>query len=303
MRILVSGASGLIGSAVCDALLARGDEVAGLSRDPATARATNPTVSWHAWNPASERPPEAALEGVDGVINVIGESINQRLTEAAKERIWVSRVRATKNLVDGMLAAPQQPPVLVSQNAVGYYGDRGEAMIDESTPAASDWISELCVEWEAAALEARKAGIRVAVTRSAPMLAPEGGLLKQLLLPFRLGVGGPLAGGSQYMPWIHRDDEVAVLLWALGNDEVDGPLNASAPNPVTNREFSKTLGKVLRRPAIAPVPRFALTAMRGEELTDSILSSARVIPRRALDLGFEFRFPDLEPALRDLLRR
>jgi uncharacterized protein len=302
MRVLVTGASGMIGRAVCDALLARGDEVVGLTRDPERARPTNPAATWHAWQPATERPPDAALEGVDAVLNVIGENINQRLTPRAKERIRDSRVRATKNLVDGMLAAPGTPEVLVSQCAVGRYGDRGEAIVDESTPEADDWTGRLCADWEAAALDAASDELRVTVFRSAPVLDPEGGLLKQLLLPFKLGVGGPLAGGAQYMPWIHRDDEVALFLWALDSDELSGPLNASAPNPVTNREFSKALGRVLRRPAIAPVPRAALVAMRGEELTEQILGSLRVVPRRALDMGFGFRFAEIEPALRDLLR-
>jgi uncharacterized protein len=302
MRVLVTGASGMIGRAVSDALLARGDEVVGLSRDPERARRTNPAASWHGWQPATERPPDAALHGVDAVLNLIGENINQRLTPSAKERIRDSRVRATKNLVDGMLAADPTPGVLVSQCAVGRYGDRGEAIVDESTPPADNWTGRLCADWEAAALDAAGDRLRVAVLRSAPVLDPEGGLLKQLLLPFKLGVGGPLAGGAQYMPWIHRDDEVALFLWALDSDEVNGAVNAGSPNPVTNREFSKALGRVLRRPAIAPVPRAALVAMRGEELAEQILGSLRVVPRRALDLGFSFGFAEIEPALRDLLR-
>ncbi|HEY8002183.1 MAG TPA: TIGR01777 family oxidoreductase [Solirubrobacterales bacterium] len=301
MRVLVTGASGLIGAAVCDALLARGDEVAALTRDPEKARRTNPTVSWHAWDPARERPPEASIEGVDAVINLVGENINQRLTAAAKERIGDSRVRATKNLVDGLLGASRTPPTLVSQCAVGYYGDHGEAIVDESTPPATDWVGRMCAEWEAEALAAQRGDVRVAVLRSAPVLDPDGGLLKQLLPVFKLGLGGPLAGGRQYMPWIHRDDEVGLILWALETPEVSGSLNATGPTPATNREFSKALGAALRRPAIAPVPRFALTAMRGEELTDQILGSIRAVPRRALDLGFNFRFAEVEPALRDLV--
>jgi uncharacterized protein len=302
MRVLVTGASGMIGRRVCDALLARGDEVVGLSRDPESARRTNPAASWHGWQPATERPPDSALQGVDAVLNLIGENINQRLTPSAKERIRDSRVRATKNLVDAMLAADPTPRVLVSQCAVGRYGDRGEAIVDESTPSADNWTGRLCADWEAAALDAAGDRLRVTVLRSAPVLDPEGGLLKQLLLPFKLGVGGPLAGGAQYMPWIHRDDEVALFLWALDSAEVNGALNAGSPNPVTNREFSKALGRVLRRPAVAPVPRAALVAMRGEELTEQILGSLRVVPRRALDLGFSFGFAEIEPALHDLLR-
>jgi uncharacterized protein len=301
MRLLVTGASGLIGSALCDALLARGEDVAGLSRDPQRARQTNPTVTWHAWDATHERPPAAAFQDVDAVINLIGEEINQRLTPEAKERIHSSRVRATKNLVDGMLAASPTPPALVSQCAVGYYGDRGEAMIDESTSPGTEWLSQLCVEWQNAAMEAEKGGVRVTVFRTGLLLDPDGGLLKQLLLPFKLGVGGPLAGGHQYMPWIHRDDEVGLLAWAARTPEVSGVLNASAPNPVTNREFSKTLARVLRRPGVVPAPKFAVAALRGNELADAISASLRVIPRRALDLGYVFRFTELEPALRDLL--
>ena len=303
MRVLVTGATGLIGSDVCDRLLVRGDEVVGLTRDPARARAASPTITWHPWEPATERPPAAALEGVDAVINLIGENINQRLTPEAKQRIADSRVRATKNLVDGIHAASPTPRVLVSQSAVGYYGEHGEAIVDESTPHATDWTGQMVADWESAALEARSASLRVAIFRSAPVLDPAGGLLKQLMLPFKLGVGGPLAGGRQYMPLIHRDDEAGLLLWALADERVEGALNASLPNPATNREFSKALGSALRRPAIAPVPRAALVAMRGEELTDQILASIRVVPRRPLDLGYEFRFADVEGALRDLLRR
>lgn len=306
MRILVTGASGMIGSAVCDALLARADEVVGLSRDPGRARATNPTVRWHPWAPASERPPEAAFEGVDAVVNLVGEEINQRLTEEAKGRIHESRVRATKNLVDGLVAARSGnggPGVLVSQSAVGYYGDRGEAIVDESTEPGAGFLSELPVEWEAAARAAEEAGVRVAIFRTGHVLDPAGGLLKQLLLPFKLGVGGPLAGGDQYMPWIHRDDEAGLLAWAASTPEVSGALNATAPNPVTNREFSKALGKVLRRPAVIPAPKLAVRVLRGEELAEAIAGGQRVIPRRALDLGYEFRWPELEPALRDLLSR
>ena len=293
----------MIGSAVCDALLARGDEVVGLSRDPQRARSTNPTLTWHAWQPASERPPALAYQGVDGVISLVGEPINQRWNDEVKRAIRDSRVRATKNLVDGLVAAEPRPRVLVSQSAVGVYGDRGDALLDESKSVGNGFLSEIVVDWEAGARQAEGAGVRVCITRTGHVLDPSGGLLKQLLLPFRLGVGGPLGSGEQWMPWIHRDDEVALLLWALGNDRVSGIVNSSAPNPVTNREFSKTLGRVLHRPAVIPAPRFAVAALRGGELADEVTTSQRVVPRRPLDLGFTFRFDRLEPALRDLLGR
>ena len=301
MRVLITGASGLIGSTLCDALLARGDEVVGLSRDPSRARKTNPTVSWHAWEPLHERPPEAAFQGVDAVVNLLGEDINQRLTEAAKQRIRESRVRGTKNLVDGMLAASPTPRALISQAAVGIYGDHGEAIIDEDTPPGPGFLCQVVVDWENEARRATASGVRVVIFRTGLVLDPEGGLLKQLLPPFRLGVGGPLAGGDFYMPWIHRDDEVGLFVWALDNDTVSGTLNAAAPNPVTNREFTKRLAAAVRRPAFVPGPRFAVVAMRGEELAGEITGSLRVVPRRAVDLGYPFRFSELEPALRDLL--
>ena len=303
MRVLITGASGFIGSAVCDALLARGDEVVGLTRDPGRARHGNPTVTWHGWDSAIERPPPSALAGVEGVINLIGEPLDQRWTDAAKQRIRDSRVRSTKNLVDAISAAEPRPKTLVSQSAVGYYGDRGEAVVDESNGPGATFDAQVCVAWEAAAHEAEKVGVRVVVMRTGLVLDPDHGLLKQLLLPFKLGVGGPLAGGGQYMPWIHLDDEVRLLLWALDTDQASGTYNAAAPNPVTNREFSKALGRVLRRPAVVPVPKLALKARFGDELGEIVTGGQRTVPRRALDAGFAFRHPDLEPALKDLLPR
>jgi uncharacterized protein (TIGR01777 family) len=301
MRVLVTGASGFLGSALCGALLARGDEVVGLSRDPRRARGAHPAVTWHGWDPTAERPPEDALAGVDGVVNLIGEALDQRWTEEAKRRIRDSRERATKNLVDAISAIERRPATLVSQSAVGYYGDRGDAMVDESTGPGSSFDAEVCVAWETAARKAGTVGVRVVVLRSGLVLDPEHGLLRQLLLPFRLGVGGPVAGGRQFMPWIHREDEVRLLIWALDDPDASGIYNATAPNPVTNREFSKALGRVLGRPAVVPVPKLALKARFGDELAEVASGGQRVVPRRALDAGFEFAYPDLEPALRDLL--
>ena len=291
----------MIGSAVCDALLAGGDEVVGLTRDPARARSSNPTVSWHPWHSTTERPPEAALADIDAVVNVIGETTNQRLTPAAKQRIRDSRLRSTRNLIDALEAAPARPRVMVSQSAVGYYGERGDAIVDESTPAGSGFLAELVVDWEAEARRAEELGLRLVILRSGVVLDPGGGMLKQLLLPFRLGVGGPLAGGGWYMPWIHRDDEAGLMRWALGEERAEGVFNACAPKPVTNRAFSKALGSALRRPAIAPAPKLAIAALRGGELAEEVTRSLRVVPRRALDLGYDFRFSEVEPALRDLL--
>jgi uncharacterized protein len=302
MRILVTGATGMIGSALCDALLARGDEVVGLTRDPEQAKPKNPTVRWYGWQPTTERPPPEAFDHVDGVVNVIGEEINQRLTEAAKRRIRESRITASRNLIQGIKTLEQPPKVFVGQSAIGYYGDRGAAIVDEDTERGEGFTAQVPVDWEAAQQEVANLGLRLVILRTAPILNKRGGLLKQLLLPFKLGVGGPIAGGEQFLPWIHLDDEVALVLWALDNESVSGVLNASAPNPVTNREFSKALGRALHRPAVFPVPKLAVAAMRGSELADSVAGGARVIPRRALDLGFEFRHPEIEEALKSALR-
>ena len=303
MRVLVTGASGFLGARLCDALLARGDDVVGLSRSPERARAGNPALTWHAWNAAVERPPGSALEGVDAVVNLIGEPIDQRWTPEAKQRIRDSRERATKNLVDGLSAADPRPRALVSQSAVGYYGDRGDAIVDESTPPGTSFDASVCTSWEAAARAAEELGMRVPITRTGLPLDAEGGLLKQLLLPFRLGLGGPIAGGGQYMPWVHVDDWVRLILWILDGADRSGTYNATAPNPVTNAELSKTLGRVLGRPAVMPIPKLAMKARFGSELGETVCGGQRAIPRRALDTGFDFAYPELEPALRNLLGR
>jgi uncharacterized protein (TIGR01777 family) len=303
MRVLVTGASGMIGSALCDALLARGDEVVGLTRDPQRARQKNPTVRWHAWQPTTERPAAEALERVEGVVNLVGEEINQRLTDQAKVRIRESRLTGTRNLLHGIEAAATKPNVFIGQSAIGYYGDRGAQILDEeSPPGENGFVTEVPIDWEAAEREAEGIVPRVVIFRTGLVLTKHGGLLRQLLLPFKLGVGGPIAGGEQFMSWIHIEDEIGLILWALDNERVSGTVNATAPNPVTNREFSKALGRALRRPAAFPVPKLAVTAMRGRELADAVVGGARVLPRRALDLGYEFRHPDLDEALATALR-
>jgi uncharacterized protein len=302
MRVLITGASGLIGSALADALLARGDEVVGLTRDPERARPKNPTVRWHAWQATTERPPPESLEGVDGVVNLIGEEINQRLTDQAKVRIRESRLVGTRNLLQGIAAAPSKPSVFVGQSAIGYYGDRGAKILDEESQPGEGYTAEVPIDWERAEREAESIVPRVVILRTGLVLTKDGGLVKQLLLPFKLGVGGPIAGGEQFMSWIHIDDEVGLLLWALDNDRVTGTINATAPNPVTNREFSKALGRALHRPAFMAVPKFAVAALRGGELADAVAGGARVLPRRALDGGYEFRHPELDEALRSALR-
>lgn len=301
MRVLVTGASGLIGSALCDALFARGDDVVGLTRDPGRARSANPRAGWHRWEPTLERPDPAAFEGVDGVVHLVGERIDQRWTEEAKQRIMESRRQGTRNLVQTITALDQPPKVLVSQSAVGYYGDRGAEEVDESDGPGSSFDSEVVQAWEAAAHELDGSGVRLAIARSAPVLTAEGGMLKEMLTPFKLGVGGPLAGGDQYLPWIHIEDEVGILLWALDDERVSGVVNASAPDPPTNKQFSKALGRALGRPAIVPVPGLVLDLKFGREFGQVLRGGQRVIPKRTLELGYEFKHPDLDEALRDLL--
>ena len=302
MRVLVTGATGLIGSAVCDALLARGDEVVGLTRNPEKARPENPKVAWHAWEASSERPPPEAFDQVDAVVNLIGEEINQRLTQEAKKRILDSRVTSSKNLLQGIEAAGAKSKVFIGQSAIGYYGDRGAQIVDEDSEPGDDFGARVPVDWEAAERQAEKLGMRTVILRTGLVLTKHGGLVKQLLLPFKLGVGGPLGSGEQFMSWIHLDDEVGIILWALDNDEVTGIVNATAPNPVTNREFSKAFGRALHRPAVIPAPKLAVAALRGRELAEIVFGGARVIPRRALDLGFRFTYSEIDPALEAALR-
>ena len=301
MKVLVTGASGFIGSALCDSLLVRGDTVVGLTRDPQRARGTNPNVTWHAWEPTLERPPPEAFEDVDGVVHLLGERIDQRWTAEAKRRIMESRRVGTRNLVQGIAGLQQKPGVLVSQSAIGFYGDRGEAMVDESAPSGEGFDAEVVREWERAAHEAEGSGVRLVVVRTGHVLDPSGGLLKELLTPFKLGVGGPLAGGRQYMSWVHIEDEIGILLWALENEQVSGAVNSTAPNPVTNRELSKALGRALGRPAVMPVPGFVLDLKFGHEFGRVLRGGQRVLPRRALDLGYRFKHPKLDQALDDLL--
>jgi uncharacterized protein (TIGR01777 family) len=301
MKVLVTGASGRIGKALCDELLKRGDEVVGLTRDPEKARATRPQIAWHAWEPTLERPDAAAFEGVDGVVNLVGEKINQRWTDAAKQKIMDSRKVATHNLVGAIESLVKKPKVLVSQSAVGYYGNRGDEILDETSPPGESFDASVCVEWERSAQEVEAAEVRLVIVRTGQVMETEGGILGELLLPFKLGLGGPLAGGKQWVPWIHLSDEVGILAWALGTEGASGVVNATAPNPVTNKDWSKALGKALGRPAVLPIPGIAVEVKFGKEFGKVAQGGQRVLPRRTEELGYAFKFPQIDGALRDLV--
>jgi uncharacterized protein (TIGR01777 family) len=293
MKITVTGASGLIGSKLVERLRARGDEVATLSRNPSSPGAVR-------WLPEQEPAPAAALGGSDAVIHLAGENVAQRWSDDAKRRIRSSRELGTRNLVAGIEAADPRPRVLVSASAVGYYGPHGDEELDEDTPPGDDFLAEVCVVWEREAQRAAELGLRVVCVRTGVMLDKAGGALAKMLPFFKLGVGGPVAGGDQYMPWIHVDDVVGIFLAALDGDAWQGPVNASAPAPVTNKTFSKALGRALHRPAFAPVPGLAIHALYGE-MAEIVTQGQRVIPRRAQEHGYAFAHPDLDEALRAAL--
>jgi uncharacterized protein (TIGR01777 family) len=302
MRVTLTGATGLIGARLVAALRGRGDEVTVLSRSPERARERlGAGIDAAAWDPLAGPAPAGALGGADAVVHLAGEPVAQRWSAEAKERIRSSREHGTANLVAGLRAAEPAPRALVSASAVGYYGPRGDEQLDESAPPGEDFLAQVCVAWERKAQTAAELGIRVAVVRTGVVLDAGGGALAKMLPPFRAGVGGPVAGGRQWMPWIHLDDLVGIYLAALdGGADWSGPLNGSAPAPATNAELSRALGRVLRRPAVLPVPAFALRLLYGE-MAQIVTTGQRAVPRRALALGYAFRHPGLEPALRAAL--
>jgi len=304
MRVVVSGASGTIGSALCRALAGRGDEVVALSRTPERLRERLAGViaDARAWaTPTREPPPEEALRGADAVVHLLGEPIAQRWTDAAKQRIRESRVLSTRQLVEGLraLSDEQRPRVLISQSASGYYGPRGSEPLDESTPPGSDWLAQVVVDWEAEA-RAAEGVTRVVLTRTGVVLSPRGGALAKMLPFFRLGLGGPVAGGRQYLPWVHLDDVSGAMLHCLDRADARGAVNVVAPNPVTNAEFAQVLGRVLGRPALLPVPAFALELLYGE-MASIVTTGQAPRPTKLQELSYRFVHPELEPALRSVL--
>jgi uncharacterized protein len=301
VRITVTGATGMLGRRLVEELLDRGDDVTVLSRDAAKAeRLFEGRVTAAGWaEPKREAPPPGALSRRDGIVHLLGEPVAQRWTEDARREIRDSRVLATRNLVATLRALhdDERPAVLVSQSGSGFYGPRGDEPVAEDEPAGDDFLAGVCVAWEAEALAAAELGVRVVATRTGVVLSRSGGALEKMLPPFKLGVGGPVAGGRQYVPWIHADDVAGALALCLGDSRAEGPINLSAPEPATNAELSKALGRVLRRPAFAPVPALAVKALYGE-MAQIVTTGVRAVPARLQELGYEFRQSELERALR-----
>jgi uncharacterized protein (TIGR01777 family) len=301
MRITLTGATGLIGTRLVAALLERGDRVTVLSRRPEDARRLL-GVEAVGWRAEAEPAPVEALAGRDGVVHLAGESIAQRWTPQSKERIRSSRELGTARLVEGLKAAEPRPGVLVSASAVGYYGARGAERLDEAAAPGTGFLADVCEAWEREAAAAVDLGMRVVRLRTGVLLDREDGGLARMLPVFRLGAGGPVAGGDQYMSWITPDDLVCMYMAALDDAGWSGPINATAPEPIPNREFARALGRVLHRPAVLPVPAFALRVLYGE-MASVVTTGQRAVPARATERGFEFKHASVDEALSAALDR
>lgn len=298
MDVFVTGATGLIGRALCEALVRRGDAVTALSRSPDAARRLPAGVRAVTGDPTVAGPWQDALARADACVNLAGEPLDARWNAERKRRFHASRVDATRNVATVLRAGG--PAVLVSASAVGFYGDRGDEVLDEDSAPGDDFLAGLCRDWEAAAAPAA-ARARVVLLRTGLVLAREGGALPRMARPFRLFAGGPLGDGSAFQPWIHRDDVVGLALLALRDERAAGPLNATGPAPVRNRELARAIGRALSRPSLFPAPAAAIRLAIGE-MADVVLASQRVLPRRALALGYRFAFAEVGAAVQQLLR-
>lgn len=297
-RILITGGTGFIGQVLCQKLIADGHSLAVLSRQPAH----NVQAVCGRVEPLNDLDELRGAEGFDAVINLAGEGIaDKRWSEARKQELMDSRIALTNQLVDVIRSWKTLPAVLVSGSAVGFYGDQGSHRVTEDTPPHDEFTHRMCSDWEQAALRLDPTGVRVCLSRTGIVAGPGGGFLQRMLLPFKLGLGGRLGNGEQYMPWIHRDDVVAALIWMVETDTARGAYNVVSPNPVTNRQFTRCLAGVLGRPAIFPAPAPVLKIVLGE-MSRLLLTGQMAIPERLEAEGFRFRFPDLAPALADATR-
>ena len=300
MRLLITGATGLIGKVICRLLADDGHQIVVLSRRPEKARVLPVVGSFH-WEPAASLPPNEAWEGVEGVIHLAGEPvIGLRWTDELKRRIRDSRVIGTRNLVNGIRGVSSRPKVLISASAVGYYGNRGKESLNELSPAGKGFLSDICQEWEREAAKAQELSLRVSCIRVGIVLSRDGGALERMLPPFKLGIGGRLGSGEQWFPWIHINDIAGIFRHALLTPSLNGPINGVAPGIVTNEELTKELAAVLHRPSFFPVPELALQILMGE-MAEVIMMSQRVAPKVVLESGYQFNYPELRPALQNLL--
>jgi uncharacterized protein (TIGR01777 family) len=306
MRLFIAGGTGLVGSRLIRRLQERNDQVVVLTRRPEVANQKwGDSCTIVQGDPMQPRAWMDAVGDCDGVVNLVGEGVfNRRWRAWFKELLRTSRVQSTQNIVAALAKSPRtaagQAKVLINASAIGYYGAHGDEELDESCPAGDDLLARVCVEWEAAARVAEGHGVRVVLLRVGVVLDREGGALKQMMLPFKMFVGGPVGSGKQWVSWIHHDDLVGLILLALDKPEVTGIMNGTAPNPVTNKGLAKALGRAMHRPSFMPTPRFALRLMLGQ-VAGLVTTGQRVLPRRALQLGYQFKFPDIDSALKDVL--
>lgn len=300
MRVLVTGATGFIGKRVVKTLLSQGDEVVVLTRNVAKAAIKlGSQCQYYQWINTDEHPPLEAYQGVDGIINLMGEGIaDKRWDEEQKQKIYNSRIHGTRNLLDGMKDLPRKPQALVSASAVGIYGDRGDEDITEESALAEDFLAHVCKDWEKEALRAHEMGLRVAIIRTGVVLGRGGGALKKMLPIFKLGAGGPVGSGEQFMSWIHVDDLAAMYVEALKKPDLEGVFNGTAPFPAKNKDFTKALGRALKRATFIPAPAFALKIVFGE-MSQVLLDGQKVLPRKFKENDFRYKYPTLEMALKE----
>lgn len=302
MRVIITGGTGLIGRALTASLAADDHEVYVLSRDPSRRVGLPATAKLVQWDGHSSASWQSVVDGADAVVNLAGESIaDARWTDERKKRIYASRINTGKAVMDALAAATVKPRVLVQASAVGYYGPHGDEVLTEAGAPGKDFLAQVCFDWEASTVNAARMGIRRPVIRTGIVLSNEGGAWPKIVLPFRLFAGGPMGDGRQFWPWIHMDDQIRAIRFVMQHGDADGPFNLSAPEPLTNQDFAKTLGKVMSRPAFMPAPAIAIRLAFGEMAT-VLLDGQRALPSRLEELGFRFIYPTAETAFRALLQ-